>query len=483
MTNNKFTYCNPLAIPDVPRGHYDIDKGDFVREYRCISDATVFYDEGVWYMYTTSSDKVYYTKDFINWQSHKLANELIGSAPAITKFRGKYYFSLNIEGFPLYVSDSPLGEFKCLGPVKTVSGEQVEIVDMAFFADDDNGLYVYWGCGTEEIYAAKLNSDNPTLVDGEIKTVIKFDNSNVWERQGAYNHGLYRGWTEGAHLYKNGDKYYLIYSSAGTEFTSYAMGVYVGDNPMGPFKYQDKNPLIRGTEGIVHGCGHGSVVDGPDNTIWIFYTSIISCFHKFERVVGMDRAHIDNEGNLVCGAPSSFPRFAPSCGENAGKDAGFLPLTAEEFPIVSSCLLGSEPIYITDQNPKSWWCPEFTDKNPEVKIILGNVYEVASARIIWKEVGLDYKKGITPKPVSYTIEGITKDGERVMLCDNSANDADMYIDYRELPKIACKEIILKFKKPEDYTLGITDFTVFGAAKEGLGDSTPTDYSPNYYSFK
>ena len=399
MTNNKFTYCNPLAIPDVPRGLYDTEKPDFVHDYRCVADATVLYDDGVWYMYATSFDIVYYTKDFVNWQSHELNSGLIGSAPAITKFRGKYYLSLNAEGFELFVSDSPLGEFKSIGPVKTADGQKVMIVDMALFSDDDKGLYVYWGCGSEEIYAAKLNSDNPTLVEGEIKTVIKFDSSHVWERQGAYNYGLYRGWIEGAHMYHKNGKYYLIYSAGGTEFSSYAMGVYVADSPMGPFKYQDKNPLIRGNEGIVHGCGHGSVVDGPDNTIWIFYTSIISCFHKFERVMGMDRAYIDNDGNLVCGTPSGLPRFAPTMGDKAGKRTDLLPLTAEDFPIVSSTALGSEPVYITDQNPKSWWCPDATDSEPEVKFVLGNYYEVGAIRIIWKESGISHKNGITPKPV------------------------------------------------------------------------------------
>ena len=69
-----------------------------------------------------------------------------------------------------------------------------------------------------------------------------------------------------------------------------------------------------------------------------------------------------------------------------------------------------------------------------------------------------------------------------MLLDNWNNTDDLYIDYRELPKTVCKEIILRFKKPENYTLGITDCTVFGCGKEGMGGSKQIGYSPNYYSF-
>ncbi|MCQ2445703.1 MAG: hypothetical protein MJ141_02295 [Clostridia bacterium] len=62
--NRPLTYCNPLPIPQIPRGKdrwYDDQYGMFSHEnkpsnvtwpdYRSISDPTVFYWEGKWYLY------------------------------------------------------------------------------------------------------------------------------------------------------------------------------------------------------------------------------------------------------------------------------------------------------------------------------------------------------------------------------------------------------------------------------------------------
>ncbi len=484
MTNNKLTYCNPLPLPDIMEGHYDTEKPDFVRHYRCVADCTVIFDDGVWYMYATSAGKIFSSCDGLNWRSHELLGNLEGSAPAITKFRGKYYFALNGCNFELFVADTPISEFKSLGNVHTADGEIVKIVDPIFLSDEDEALYVYWGCGSDELYAAKLSNDDPTLIEGEIKTIIKFNPENVWERWGTYNHGAYKGWVEGGHMYKKNGKYYLVYSAAGTEFASYAMGVYVSDSPIGDFKYQDVNPLIRGHQSIVRGCGHGCVVDGPNDTIWVFYTCIMSCFHKFERRIGMDRAFIDDNGNLVCGSPTGIPQFGPVVADKDLKPCELLPLTAENFPVVSSNAQGSEPVYLCDESPKSWWRPESDDKEPWVKHIIGNYFEVSAARIVWKEAYIDYANGIFAEPVSYVIEGIDQNNNKIILLDASENQDEINCDYREFEPKICKEITLRFKKPEKYDLGIVDFTVYGKAIDSsLVPKHGTGYSPNYYSFK
>ena len=68
--------------------------------------------------------------------------------------------------------------------------------DPDLFADGDKGLYLYWGCG-DAIYGVKLNDDDPSQIDTEVKTLIKFNPKNEWERAGAYNQNKKVAWTEG----------------------------------------------------------------------------------------------------------------------------------------------------------------------------------------------------------------------------------------------------------------------------------------------
>ena len=42
---------------------------------------------------------------------------------------------------------------------------------------------------------------------------------------------------------KHNGKYYFQYGAPGTEFKVYADGVYVSDSPLGPFTYQQHNPM------------------------------------------------------------------------------------------------------------------------------------------------------------------------------------------------------------------------------------------------
>jgi xylan 1,4-beta-xylosidase len=80
-----------------------------------------------------------------------------------------------------------------------------------------------------------------------------------WERFGMNNDDetTLRPFIEGAYMTKHDNRYYLQYGGPGTEFKVYADGVYVGDNPLGPFTYQRHNPMCYKPGGFVEGAGHG----------------------------------------------------------------------------------------------------------------------------------------------------------------------------------------------------------------------------------
>lgn len=71
---------------------------------------------------------------------------------------------------------------------------------------------------------------------------------------------------------KRGGKYYLQYAHPGTEFNTYANGVYVSDHPLGPFTLQASNPFSSKLGGFITGAGHGSTIQDAHGNYW--HTSI-----------------------------------------------------------------------------------------------------------------------------------------------------------------------------------------------------------------
>jgi hypothetical protein len=102
----------------------------------------------------------------------------------------------------------------------------------------------------------------------------------------------------------------------------------VGDAPLGPFKHQRQNPVLRTTEGPLTGTASGSIVEGPGGGLWAFYTIRAGVVHKFERRIGMDRAEIDANGDLVVHGATSVPQWLPGTtpAGAATADTGWLPI-------------------------------------------------------------------------------------------------------------------------------------------------------------
>ncbi len=126
---------------------------------------------------------------------------------------------------------------------------------------------------------------------GTPKKMIAFEPDRFpWQRLGDWNEQPARGWVEGAWMLKRNGTYYLTYAAAGTENRTYAMGCAVSKSPLGPFVPQKNNPILRTTTGLVTGTAHGCVVEGPQNSLWAFYTVRAGVVHGFERRLAMDPA-------------------------------------------------------------------------------------------------------------------------------------------------------------------------------------------------
>ena len=481
------TYCNPLSIPQIPRGKdgwYKFEKAMFSHEnkpdkvqgpdYRSISDPTVFYYEGKWYLYP-SYGMAWVSEDFVTWEHHRTEPYCPKYSPSIVKWKDKFLLASWLN--PLYVADTPTGPFRLLGEIVKPDGSTFVPCDPGIFADDDGRLYLYtterwWlpdNSGREMLIVGyELDRDDPRkVVRGPVRILTLDAESKPWERMGKHNQNTGFGWVEGPHLLKHNGRYYMIYAAPDTRNAGYCNAVYYSDeSPLDNFICQKRNPLTYCRDGLITGAGHGCVEHGPDGTLWAFYTIATPVDHEYERRIGMDMIAVDENGELYCPfGVTDTPQYAPGYIKApliSGNSPRLYNLTAGVRPTASSCAPGRSAIYATDESNLSWWQPAEGDECPWIECDLDGRFSISAVRLFWRDVGLDYAKGITPAPVGFILEG-ELDGKWTTVLDRSAPAEELNVDYQIFDDTVCDRIRLRLTSwNKKMAVGVVDLAVFGA---------------------
>ncbi|MCQ2475081.1 MAG: family 43 glycosylhydrolase [Clostridia bacterium] len=482
-SNKTKTYCNPLALPDIPRGKddwYRFEKEMFSHEnkpdsvtgpdYRSVSDPTVMFYDNKWYLYP-SYGMAWVTEDFQHWKHIRTEPYCPKYSPAIIPWKGR--FLLTSWCCPLYVSDDPLGPFELLGDFIDKEGNSFTPCDPCLFADDDGRIYLYafrfkelpdkeYNCC--QIIGYELDRDDPRRVIDGPEVIVEMDPGNrPWERQGYHYQHKDFGWVEGPHLLKHNERYYMIYASAETEDPSYCMAVFFSDeSPLHGFRCQKRNPLTTHRHGIVGGAGHGCVEHGPDNSLWAFYTIAAPYAHIYERRIGMDPVEVDENGELYCPRGiSDTPQYIPGYKADNTEEPGCYNLTGWLRPKASSEKSGRDAIYAVDESCLTFWQAEDDDPMPTLVCDLMGSFTVYAVRLFWREIGLDYSKGAVPGPIRYRVEGFVN-GEWEILLDRSDSEEEYNIDYRTFNERRCTHVRLVILEWQDgIRPAVIDFSVFG----------------------
>lgn len=468
------TFANPLSLPDYPLGNWtqkpspNMDRWlkGFRQDFRELADPSVIYHEGKWIMYPSVA-MAYVSEDFVTWRHVKVEPAKIGDgyAPSVVEHGGKFYL---IGCFSqLHVADGPLGPFRALGPVRTPGGEATDayIFDPMLFSDEGR-LYLYYHV-KGDLVGTRLNAADPTRMEIEPVKLAAFRGDQVWEHYGEYNEDPRRSFMEGGWMFRQGDTYYLTFTGPGTALGTYALGTYKGRSPLGPFEYQKKNPVLRKTTGVVPGSGHGSIVRGPNDTLWAFVTSVVGNYHVFERRVGLYPVGIDADGDLVGLPVRDVPQHAPGSipHPEQGNETGWLPVSVRTIATASSVAPGRTADYAIDDSARTWWEPAPGDSTPALTVDLKTNYGVAAVRILWSESGLDHQKGILPGPVRYRVlSQESKTAEWRVALDCSGNTTDLLIDYRPFPTVNARRLKLEIIAAPAGT-GVLEFTAFGRAPQ------------------
>ena len=391
------TYCNPL---DLGYRYQHMKEGERIAGFREGADPTLVYFKGKYYLFVSMSAGFWYSDDLLHWDFHADPDLLIYDyAPDVRQVGEYLYFCAIRKGrnCPILRTADPLTE-----PFTEVSCS-FDFWDPDIFCDDDGRVYFYWGCsnttpiwgveldpatmepigekrplisGCEEALGYERPGDNG-IVDREASVLYKSMHQFYNEATGklelppqmaqmpglnaevltAMYNAVGKPYIEGAFMTKHDGTYYLQYACPGTQYNTYADGVYTAKNPLGPFTLQTSNPFSAVPGGFMTGAGHGSTIADKYGNYWHAATMRISVNHDFERRVGLFPAGFDADGVLFCNQNfADYPHEIP-----AGKfDAAavqpcWMLLSYRKAVTASSTAEGSAPANAVNETCRDWW--------------------------------------------------------------------------------------------------------------------------------
>lgn len=167
-------------------------------------------------------------------------------------------------------SDSPLGPFKQTVQEPMIAGEKC--IDNSLFLDEDGTPYMYFDRFNDglNIWVAELEEDLQTIKTSTLTPCIHV--SQEWEE-------VWPRVNEGAFVVKHKDTYYLTYSGNSYESPFYGVGFATADNPYGPWKKFEGNPILQKPQDLV-GVGHSAMFRGKDGQLKM----VFHAHHSSDRI-------------------------------------------------------------------------------------------------------------------------------------------------------------------------------------------------------
>jgi len=471
IKDKPMTFCNPLTITGAGRA----------------GEPIVFIYKDEYYLFITGRKGYWYSGNLRDW-TYVDAPSFPGGVPGVAT-DGKIMYACAMNSKDLYSCDDPkLGVW-----TKAATMDSDRYGDADIFIDDDGRVYMYFGWSQLlPIQVVELDPKNGFKEKG--KPVVCFfgdpENHGFERRQPQdviFPFMTYRPyypeeypWIEGPWAIKHNGKYYLQYAAIGLEFLSYSHGVYTADNPMGPFKYSEHNPLTFKTTGFAPGGGHGSTFHDKNGNLWTI--CMIPAYYggRGSGELALFPTSVDAEGVMHSNtAFGDYPQYYPGIKENAVDEnfTGWMLLSNKKYVEVSSTLKGFEPKNATDENFMTFWSAETGNPGEYITVDLGkecNVYAL--------QINLDQKDAKLPanmrrgfgtgpnesannnKPrQQYTVHHSVNNKNWSLLIDKSQNTVEIHHDYAELAE-PVKARYIKLTNvftPDSGKFAVKDLRVFG----------------------
>lgn len=352
------------------------------------ADPSMVYFNGQYFIFPSMTAGFLVSDNLSDWEFHSLKDLPIYDYAPDVRVIGEYlYFSAS-------KSDENCSFFRTKDPIHG-SFEEIEgtfpFWDPNLFVNDDGRIYFYWGCSNDKpIYGVELNPGDMRPLTEPVELIFTNVSVNGYERNGE-NHALSKtpeeieetietfkqnnpntpdemlnmirevlentdSFIEGAWVDKHNGKYYLQYAVPGTQYNVYCDGVYVSDNPLGPFSLAKNNPYSYKPGGFMPGAGHGSTMEDRFGNFWHTSTMRISANHNFERRIGLWPAGFDQDGELYCNQRyGDWPLKVDQAEMDPWSNPEWMLLSFGKPAASSSYVEDKEASKATNENVQTWW--------------------------------------------------------------------------------------------------------------------------------
>lgn len=459
------TYCNPINLD---YGYTPIPNFSDEGRHRATADPVIVNYKNDYYLFSTNQWGYWVSSNLVDWKfiSRKFLrpwnegyDELCAPAVCVLGDTMIVFGSTYTRNFTIWMSTNPkANEWKPLVDSFDIGGW-----DPAFFADDDGRLYMYNGSSNVyPLYGIELDRKTFKPIGTRKEMFLLDDDRFGWQRFGEYSDNTFlKPFIEGAYMNKNNGKYYLQYGGPGTEFSGYADGVQVSDNPLGPWTPQSL-PFSYKPGGFARGAGHGASFKDKDNKWWHISTNYISVKNTFERRISLWPAGFDKDDIMYC--EQAFGDYPTDI---TGKFTGWMLLNYNKPVTVSSTYKTYYANNTVDESIRTYWSAATANKGEWLQTDLGSASTVNAIQINYadQDVAADHLGKINDQYHQYKIYASIDGKKWSIIVDKSNNKTDMPHDYVELEN----PIQARFIKIENIHMPTGKFALSGLRIFGNGN--------------
>ncbi|EFS31886.1 family 43 glycosylhydrolase [Bacteroides sp. D2] len=464
------TYCNPMNISyNYEPYNNNVQSGG---SFRSSADPMGLTYKDEYFLFSTNQGGFHYSKNLSDWEfapasfQRRPTDDDMCAPAAFVSGDTLFYTGSTYEGLPVWYSTSPKsGRFK-----RAIERNTLPSWDPCLFLDDDGKLYLYYGSSNEyPLKGVEISRDDFRPVSKIYDIMMLRPEEHGWERFGMNNDDevTLRPFTEGAYMTKHDGKYYFQYGAPGTEFKVYADGVYVSDSPLGPFTYQQHNPMSYKPGGFVQGVGHSGTFQDLKGNYWHVGTCMLSLKYKFERRIGLYPTAFDPDGVMYSTtAFGDYPCWNADYDIKNPSDrfTGWMLLSYEKPVKVSS----TDSIYsasnLTDENMRTYWAAKTGEPGEWVEIDLGGMKHIKAIQLNYYDHKSVQHNRANDLYYQYRIYSSDNGTDWTLVVDKSDNDKDVPHDYIELSEtLDARYLKLENIHVPSGNFCLSEFRVFGFA--------------------
>ncbi|KAA6350142.1 hypothetical protein EZS27_002505 [termite gut metagenome] len=436
------------------------------------ADPVLEYFRGKYYLFASKSGGYWSSPDLANWTyiPCKTITSIENYAPTILIHNDAIYYMGSGSDSKIFKNTTPDIDNWELIDTKfrfQLTGN----VDPAFFKDDDGRVYMYWGCSNRDpIIGVEVDPENGFQVIGEAKILIehRFEKYG-WENPGVNNQENRSGYNEGPCMIKHNGKYYLQYAAPGTQWRIYGDGIYISDNPLGPFTYDETSPFSFKPGGFIGGAGHGHTFKDKYGNYWHIASMKISVRHIFERRLGIFPAYMTKDGHLhthtvLTDYPFEVPQGKVNFEKNDFSKKWNL-LSYEKKVTASSFLSDYEPEKAVEEQVETWWSAKTGNTGEWYQVDLGKPMQVNAVQVNFSDQDILLKGYNTYFNYQYVIECSDNGSEWKQLIDRKNNIKDMPHELIVLDNpVKTRFLRITNTRSIDGKFSLSGFRVFGNGK-------------------